>query len=98
MYSTTKKVLSGVGAVIAIIFMLLLLIPGSPGALGPQSLIALAVWIVIGVVFFLSRIRHNRKLTDLQVDRLVLGDERPAVTRFSERAQLRREGRLTKAG
>lgn len=98
MYSTTKKVLSGVGAVIAIVFMLLLLIPGSPGALGPQSLIALAVWIVIGVVFFLSRIRHNRKLTDHQVDRLVFGDDRPAVTRFSERAQLRREGRLATDG
>lgn len=38
MYSTTKKVLSGVGAAIAVIFMLLLLIPGSPGALGPRQL------------------------------------------------------------
>ncbi|GAA1946062.1 APC family permease [Brevibacterium antiquum] len=92
MYSTTKKVLSGAGAVIAVIFMLLLLVPGSPGALGKESLIALAAWVVIGVVFFLSRIRHNRKLTDLQVDRLVLGDIRPTATRFHERARMRREG------
>lgn len=94
MYSTTKKVLSGVGALIAVIFILLLLVPGSPGALGKESLIALAVWIIIGVVFFLSRIRHNRTLTDTQVDQLVLDGPRPAITHFRERAQLRRKGRF----
>ncbi|MFE2656281.1 MULTISPECIES: APC family permease [unclassified Brevibacterium] len=96
-YSTVKKILSGLGAVIALFFMGLLLIPGSPGALGRESLIALAVWIVIGIVFFVSRIRHNRRLTDAQVDMLVFGTERPAPTRFRERAQLRREGALPQA-
>ena len=94
MYSTSKKVLSAIGAVVALIFMLLLLVPGSPGALGKESLIALAAWIVIGIIFFLSRIRHNRELTDVQVDRLVLGDVRPSVTRFHERAQMRKDGQV----
>lgn len=94
MYSTTKKVLSGVGAAIAVIFMLLLLIPGSPGALGKESLIALIVWSVIGVLFFLSRVRHNRQLDDAHVDSLVLGGPRPPATRFSERAGKRRNGKL----
>ncbi|MGO2860840.1 MAG: APC family permease [Brevibacterium sp.] len=94
MYSTTKKILSGVGAAIAVIFMLLLLIPGSPGALGKESLIALIVWIVIGVLFFLSRIRHNRQLDDAHVDSLVLGNPRPPATRFAERARMRRNGNL----
>lgn len=95
MYSTTKKMLSGIGAAIAITFILLLLVPGSPGALGKESLIALAVWIAIGVIFFLTRIQRNRKLSDRQVDILVLGEERPAVTRFRERATMRRDGRET---
>lgn len=94
MYSTTKKIFSGIGAAIAVIFMLLLLVPGSPGALGKESLIALIVWIVIGVLFFLSRIRHNRQLDDAHVDKLVLGCARPRVTRFAERAQMRRDGSL----
>lgn len=75
--STTKKVLSLVGALISVTFMALLLIPGSPAVLGPQSMIALAVWIVLGVVFFLMRRKHNKTLSNEQVDLLVLGKPRP---------------------
>ncbi|EMY34237.1 amino acid transporter [Arthrobacter crystallopoietes BAB-32] len=75
--STTKKVLSLVGALISVTFMALLLVPGSPAVLGPQSMIALVIWVVIGVVFFLMRRKHNKTLTDEQVDLLVLGAPRP---------------------
>src|SRR5699024_11939280 len=42
------------------------------------SFIALGVWILIGAVFYAVRRRHNRTLTDEQVDRAVLGGPRPA--------------------
>lgn len=76
-HSTTKKVLSLVGALVALMFMALLLIPGSPAMLGKESLMALLVWIVLGVIFFLMRRKHNRTLSDEQVDLLVLGQPRP---------------------
>ena len=75
--STSKKVLSALGAVTSLVFMGLLLIPGSPGALGKESMLALAVWSLLGVVFFLMRRKHNKTLTDDQVDILVLGAPRP---------------------
>ncbi len=84
--SSTKKVLSLLGAVVAVTFMALLLIPGSPAVLGPESMIALLVWLVLGVVFFLSRRKHNRTITDEQVDMLVLGKPRPP-TFVSDRAR-----------
>lgn len=36
------------GALIAVLFLLLLLVPSSPGALGTESLFALIVWAVLG--------------------------------------------------
>lgn len=75
--STIKKVLSLVGALVALMFMALLLIPGSPAVLGKESMIALLVWIVLGIAFFLMRRKHNKTLSDEQVDMLVLGQPRP---------------------
>lgn len=75
--STLKKGMSLIGAVIAVTFMALLLLPGSPALLGPESLIALGIWVLLGVVFFLSRRAHSKTLTDDQVDLLVLGAPRP---------------------
>lgn len=80
--SSTKKVLSLLGAVVSVVFMALLLTPGSPAMLGPESMIALLVWLVLGIVFFLSRRKHNRKLTNEQVDMLVLGRRRPPSFAF----------------
>lgn len=74
--STVKKVLALLGAVTAVGFMALLLVPGSPALLGPQSFIALVVWIALGIVFFLSRRAHFKQLKDEQVDMLVLGEHR----------------------
>ena len=80
--SSLKKALSLLGAATALGFMALLLVPGSPALLGPQSLIALVVWIVLGVAFFLSRRAHFTRLTNEQVDLLVLGDRRPEFMRI----------------
>lgn len=75
--STLKKGLSLLGAATALGFMALLLVPGSPALLGPQSMIALIVWAALGIAFFLSRRAHFKRLTNDQVDLLVLGEPRP---------------------
>ncbi len=80
--SSLKKALSVLGAATAVGFMALLLVPGSPALLGPQSMTALVVWIVLGLAFFISRRSHFKELTDDRVDLLVLGKERPEFLRL----------------
>jgi amino acid transporter len=71
--STTRKMLGLLGGVTALGFLGLLLIPGSPAALGRESAIALLVWVVLGVVFFLARRAHNDRLSDDELAYLVFG-------------------------
>jgi amino acid transporter len=71
--STARKLLSLLGGVVALGFLALLLVPGSPAALGRESAIALLVWVVLGVVFYLARRARNRKLSDDELAYLVLG-------------------------
>src|SRR5699024_9607131 len=66
--STWRKLAAAAGVVIAIAFILLLLVPGSPAQLSVPSFIAMGAWIVIGAVFFAARRSHNKTLTDEQVD------------------------------
>src|SRR5699024_8091483 len=74
--SSWRKVAAGFGVLIAIAFVLLLLVPGSPAQLSIPSFIAMGAWILIGAVFFAVRIKHNRTLSDEQVDIAVLGEAR----------------------
>ena len=75
--STMKKLLALAGVCIAAVFTLLLLVPGSPAQLSMPSLIALGVWIAIGIIFRLFRSQRGRELTDEEVDFAVLGKPRP---------------------
>jgi amino acid transporter len=75
--STARKLLSLLGGVVALGFLALLLVPGSPAALGRESAVALLVWVVLGGVFYLARRAHNRRLSDDELAYLVLGT-RPA--------------------
>lgn len=50
------KIFSIIGAIVTIIFMCLLLIPGSSAFLSIEALICLGVWVVLGIIFF---IRHK---------------------------------------
>jgi amino acid transporter len=75
--STARKLLSLLGGVVALGFLALLLVPASPAALGRESAVALLVWIVLGVVFYLARRAHNRRLSHSELSYLVLGT-RPA--------------------
>lgn len=80
--SSVKKVLSILGAITALGFMALLLVPGSPALLGPQSMTALVVWVVLGLAFFVSRRSHFKELSDDRVDELVLAKARPEFLRL----------------
>ena len=53
---TTKsgKVFSVLGVIVSILFVLLLLLPISPASLGKESMIALIVWCIVGLVFYLK--------------------------------------------
>lgn len=55
-----------VGCVFSIGFLLLLLVPGSPGALGMPSLIALGAWLLAGIAFFF--VRRRVYITTAEVD------------------------------
>ncbi|MEU4207415.1 APC family permease [Rothia terrae] len=55
------------GCILSFGFLLLLLMPGSPGQLGIESFIALVVWAVLGIIFYLARRKAYLQLTDEQL-------------------------------
>lgn len=48
------KVLSVVGAIFALIFVVLLVVPGMPSYLALQSRVCLIIWIVLGAIFYFA--------------------------------------------
>lgn len=62
--SKTQEALSLVGCVLAVGFLALLLVPGSPGLLDTPALIALAVWIVLGVVYYFLMMRRLKHIPE----------------------------------
>lgn len=79
--STARKLLAAAGVIVAIAFTILLLAPGSPAQLSGPSMIAMAIWIVIGIAFYLSRRKHQSTVSDDEVDVAVLGNSRPEWVR-----------------
>ena len=61
-----QMVISGIGTSFALFFILLLVLPFSPGFLSPQAWIFLAVWVVIGAVFFAVKRKDYYRSTALQ--------------------------------
>ncbi|MGH3515872.1 MAG: APC family permease [Haloechinothrix sp.] len=82
--STVKKLFSLLGAVIGATFLGLLLVPLSPASLGSESMTALLVWSVVGLVFYGFRRRECNKLSDAEMDYLVLGTKADPVTADAE--------------
>lgn len=60
------------GSIIALIFLLLLLIPSSPAALSGPSYIALLVWAILGIIFFMFQFRKLQSFTKAELDYLIL--------------------------
>lgn len=73
--SPFKKTISGVGMLASLIFLALLLIPGSPAFLGIESQIALVVWIVLGIGFYLVKRGEFNKIPKEELNYLILGSK-----------------------
>lgn len=70
-----KKFLALIGVLSSITFIGLLLIPGSPAFLGIESRIALAVWVVLGIVFYLFKRKEYNAIPEEELRYLIIGDE-----------------------
>ncbi|AUJ25531.1 MULTISPECIES: APC family permease [Virgibacillus] len=70
-----RKFFSLLGILCAITFFLLLVVPGSPGFLSTPSWIALLVWILLGIIFFLIRFQVYSRLSQHELDYSILGAE-----------------------
>lgn len=75
--STTRKLFAAAGVLVALAFTVLLLAPGSPAQLTMPSFVAMAVWLLIGAVFYASRYRQSQSIPVQDVDIAVLGKPRP---------------------
>ncbi|NIK12485.1 amino acid permease [Alkalibacillus almallahensis] len=73
--SPWRKVVTIIGMVSSIAFLILLLYPASPAALGQESFIALIVWVVLGAIFYIGRRRELSKYTRDELAYLILGED-----------------------
>ena len=75
--TTWDRVSALAGAGLALGFMLLLCVPGMPGFMAPPSWVALGVWIVLGLTFWLVRSKTYSSTPAGILDGLILGRTRP---------------------
>lgn len=68
-----KKFLSLLGSFFGLGILALLLIPGSPGFLSVPSLVALVIWVLIGIVFYYFRKPVFQKIPKKEMDYMILG-------------------------
>jgi amino acid transporter len=79
-----KKAISGFGACSGIIFIALLLIPGSPAFMGIPSLISLIVWIVLGIGFYFAKRTEFHGIPHHELKYLILGEGDAAAEKRAE--------------
>ncbi|GAA0449927.1 APC family permease [Alkalibacillus silvisoli] len=73
--SPGKKVVTLLGMIASVSFLVLLLYPESPAALGMESIVALLVWIAIGAIFYMIRRKELAKYTREELAYLILGKD-----------------------
>ena len=73
--SPGRKLLSLIGMISSIGFLLLLLVPQSPASLGKESYIALGIWILIGAVFYLANRKRYISYDRKEMNYLILAKE-----------------------
>lgn len=73
--SPSKKILALIGILASITFIGLLLVPGSPAFLGIESRIALGVWIVLGIIFYLFKRKEYNAIPEEELRYLIIGDD-----------------------
>lgn len=69
------RALALLGAILSLGFLLLLFVPGSPGQLGVQPLVALLVWVVLGAIFLALRHRSLMEAPEEELEEVVLNAE-----------------------
>lgn len=62
------------GCVISVAILLLLIVPGSPAFMAPQSFAALIVWVLMGVTFYFVSKKNFAKVSKREMDYLILGN------------------------
>jgi amino acid transporter len=72
--SPVRKALSLIGALCGLSFLGLLIIPGSPGFLGTPSWVALIAWSLLGIVFYVVRVKEFRRIPKTDLDYLIFGE------------------------
>ncbi|MGV2621467.1 UNVERIFIED_CONTAM: APC family permease [Halobacillus marinus] len=70
-----RKALSLIGIISSIGFLALLLLPWSPAALGRESYIALGVWIMIGLAFYLFNAKRYNSISRKEMNYLIFEKE-----------------------
>ena len=74
--SPMKKMFSAIGVISSIVFIGLLIIPGSPAFLGIESRIALGAWIVLGIIFYILKRKEFNKIPEEELNYLILGTKK----------------------
>lgn len=69
------------GAVISLFILALLVLPFSPAQMKIQSFVALAVWVVIGILFFLTRRHVIANISDKEMDEAILNAGKDEIKR-----------------
>src|SRR5690625_1269385 len=75
----TRKLFSLVGVIISLVFLGLLFIPASPAFLATPSLIALVIWILLGVIFYLAKGKEYNNIPKKELDQHIIGEEAPKL-------------------
>lgn len=70
-----SPIVAAAGALIAVIIVLLMCVPGSPAFLNPQPWAALAVWIIMGAIFYGVGMQRFRHTTPAMARFLIIGDK-----------------------
>ncbi|NWQ40463.1 APC family permease [Bacillus sp. EB106-08-02-XG196] len=71
--SPVKKFICLIGIISSLSFLGLLLIPFSPSALGTPSLIALLVWTLLGIAFYLYKRKEYQSIPKDKLDYYIIG-------------------------
>ncbi|CEA01634.1 hypothetical protein BN1048_01439 [Jeotgalicoccus saudimassiliensis] len=64
------------GVIISLVFLVLLLFPGSPAALTAPSYYALLAWTVLGLIFLAAKYKTLKSMTKEELDYMILNKTR----------------------
>lgn len=67
-----QKVTSMLGVLLSIAFVGLLIIPGMPGYLSYPSRVAMLIWMVLGIIFYLVSYKKYHKLSTSKLNQLII--------------------------